>query len=393
VTGRAPVRLVLKIVAEKSVLAEAWAGTLVDPPAAPGAWAQVEGADHIPPKVLAPMLAGRIGGSPVPDWAHGAQGSFRGDAVVCRVGGVWLLPGFGAVIDREGRVYASTIGESLSWSPDLAALPFVDKAGAERVFVPPADAPRLAGATVFMAKGGEFNYGHFLLDCLPALLAAEELGLTAVLPPISPLLKPWNRELLALAFPGLVVRETPAKAVRLEAAVFATPMDHYLHRPNVLLARLRARILANCPRRGTGPKRVYISRRAWPMRVMVDEPELEAALALRGFVIARTEKLSVAEQIALVRDAQIVVGPTGAGMANALFAPAGAKVVEIQPEIFTSTWLRDMAHVAGGDWHGYFCPAPIEAREVSWRYRVRRGFRWGYRLGVEGFLRFLDERL
>ena len=389
---RASGTLDLQIVAERAALTEVWAGELALTAPRPGRWAQVEGSFHTPPEALAPRLEGHLGGAPIPDWAGGSLGSFQGDTAVCRVAGVHALPRYGAVIGAEGQVYASTVGESLSWNPDLAALPFVTRAGEARRFTPPVDAPHLAAATVFMAKGGEFNYGHFLLDCLPALLAIDSLGLTAALPPIAPPLKRWNRELLSLAFPRLAVREVKAQAVRLDEAAFCTAMDHYLHKPNALVPQLRERILAHAARTGRGPARVYISR-AYPMRVMVDEPALEAGLAARGFVIARTETMSVGEQIALVRDARVVVGATGAGLSNALFAPEGAKVIEIQPQTFTSWWLRDMVQLAGGDWHGYFCPAPTAAREVSWRYRIRRGFRWGYRLGVEGFLAFLDERL
>ena len=392
-SGSAPAAPALRATAERDVLAQVSPEALALPAPGPGRWAEVETAEYILRETLAPQLAGRVGGGPTPDWALGANGAFRGDTAVCRARDVCVLPRFGAVIGPGGVVYAATVGESLSWRPDLAALPGVRREGEARVFTPPADAPRLAAATVFMAKGGEFNYGHFLLDCLPALLAVDSLGLTADLPPIAPPLKPWNRELLALAFPGLTVRELGAPVVRLGEAAFSTAMDHYLHRPNALLTRLRERILERSPASGAGPRRVYISRRAYPMRVMVDEPALEAALVARGFVIARTERLSVAEQIALVRDAEIVVGPTGAGLANALFAPPGARIVEIQPEIFTSWWLRDMVHLAGGDWHGYFCPAPVDPREAAWAYRIRRGFKWAYRLGVEGFLAFLDERL
>jgi capsular polysaccharide biosynthesis protein len=393
VTGRARRALTLRVVGERQALPRSAAVILAAGSAAPGSWIQVEAPDYVPPEILGPRLADRIGGAPVPDWAHGGLGAFRGETIVCRAADVYALPGFGAVINRQGHVYGATVGETLSWNPDLAALPFVRKAGEARLFSPPADAPRLAGASVFMAKGGEFNYGHFLLDCLPALLALDEFGLTSALPPLSPPLKPWSRDLLALVFPDLTVRETPAPVVRLDEAAFSSPMDHYLHRPHSLTVRVRERVLARSPVTGVGPKRVYISRRAYPMRVMVDEPVLEAALAARGFVIARTERLSVAEQIALIRDAEVVVGPTGAGLANALFAPRSAKVFEIQPQGFTSWWLRDMVHLAGGDWYGYFCPAPVDPRAVSWRYRVRRGFKWGYRLGVEGFLAFLDERL
>jgi capsular polysaccharide biosynthesis protein len=129
------------------------------------------------------------------------------------------------------------------------------------------------------------------------------------------------------------------------------------------------------------------------MRVMVDEPALEAALKARGFTIVRAERLSPAEQIALMRGAELVVGATGAGLANALFAPERAKVFEILPENFANWWLRNLVHLAGGDWYGYFCPAPTDPREVPWRYRIRRGFRWGYRLPLQDFLRFLDERI
>jgi capsular polysaccharide biosynthesis protein len=289
-------------------------------------------------------------------------------------------------------VFQATAGESLSWNPELAVLPCVRREGEARVFDPPADLPRLAAGTVFMAKGGEFNYGHYLLDCLSALLAVEEQGLTRDAPPIAPPLKRWHRDLLGLAFPDLPVRETRAPLVRLGEAAFASNLDHFLHRPNRILLGLRARVLSRAPP-ASGAKRLYISRRAYPMRVMVDEPALERALRARGFTIVRAERLPVAEQIALFRGAEVVVGATGAGLANALFAPEGAKVFEILPETFANWWLRNLVHLAGSDWYGYFCPAPTSPREVAWRYRIRRGFRWGYRLPVADFLRFLDARI
>jgi capsular polysaccharide biosynthesis protein len=384
----------LQVAAERTTLAAVLPSALAGPVTGPGLCAEIEGGEIIPAATLKARTAGKVGGTaPIPAWARGEQDGFRGDVTVSRTGPVWALPRFGAVIDAQGRVFASTVGESLSWNPDLAALPFVRRRGGARVFAPPDGAPGLPAASLFMAKGGEFNYGHFLLDCLPALSALDQLGLARDLPPIAPVLKPWSRDLLRLAFPGLAVRETGRPVVRLGEAAFCSAMDHYLHRPAGLVAPIRERILASAPRSGTGPRRVYISRRAYPMRVMVDEPALEDALSARGFVIARPEKMGAAEQIALVRDAEVLVGPTGAGLANALFAPQGAKVVEIQPETFTSWWLRDLVLLLGQEWHGWFCPAPVDAGEVSWRYRVRRGFRWGYRLGVEAFLRFLDERL
>jgi capsular polysaccharide biosynthesis protein len=289
-------------------------------------------------------------------------------------------------------VFRSTVGEMLSWRPDFGVLPHVRAEGEALVLRPPAGLPEVAAATVFMAKGGEFNYGHYLLDCLPALLAVEELGLLPEAPPLAPPLNRWRRNLLHLAFPGLQVRETLAPLVRLGEAAFASPLDHFLHRPNRLLLELRERVLAAAPA-SPGARRLYVSRRAYPMRVMVDEPALEAALEARGFTVIRAERLSPAEQIALVRGAEVVVGATGAGLANALFASEAAKVFEILPQTFADPWLRNLCHLAGVDWRGYFCPAPVDASEVPWKYRIRRGFRWGYRLPLEDFLKFLDGQM
>lgn len=385
--------LVLRVVSERQALPEVAAEELAARrPAAPGAWALTRFGGHVPPDMLQALVAGRTGGGPLPDWADGSDGAHRGQTAVVRAREVLLAPRHGAVIDRSGQVYQSTVGEMLSWKPDLGALPHVKAGGDERRLEPPSNLPRIEAATVFMATGGEFNYGHYLLDCLAALMAVEEQGLLAEAPPIAPPLKPWQRDLLGLAFPEVAVRQTRAAMVRLGEAVFASPMDHFLHRPNKLLLKLRDRILENAPA-SPGARRIYISRRAYPMRVMVNEPALEAALQARGFTIIRAEGLTPSQQIALMRGAEVVVGATGAGLANALFAPPGAKVFEILPVTFANWWLRNLCHLAGVDWHGYFCPAPVEASEVSWTYRIRRGFRWGYRLPLGEFLRFLDERI
>lgn len=376
--------LVLEVVPERRALAcvqpETLRGESVAPP---GAWAVTA-----PERVVTP--GGEAGGAPVPDWIGGV--AVQAEITIARARDLVLAPRSGVLIGATGQVFQSTAGEMLSWRPDLKALPRVRAVGEARLFDPPPGLPRLATASVFQAKGGEFNYGHFLLDCLPALLAIERQGLTARFPPVAGPLSRWRRDLLSMAFPGLAVRELAQPLVRIDEAAFASPMDHFLHRPNLIVGRLRERILDRAPA-PAGRRRIYVSRRAYPMRVMVNEPELERALEARGFLVVRPERLKPAEQIALMRGAEVVVGATGAGLANGLFAPEGAQVFEILPETFAAPWLRDVLHVVGVDWRGYFCPAPVSRTEVSWAYRIRRGFRWGYRLPLADFLAFLDARI
>jgi capsular polysaccharide biosynthesis protein len=92
---------------------------------------------------------------------------------------------------------------------------------------------------------------------------------------------------------------------------------------------LRERIL---PGRPPAPptRRLYISRRLATHWKIVNEEEVEACLRRYGFETHSPEQLSVREQAALFAQAEAVVSNHGAGLTNILFAPAGARVLDIQ---------------------------------------------------------------
>lgn len=312
-----------------------------------------------------------------------AEGEGAPDTLACRVANIWAAPGFGAVLDRSGRAYRATVGGALACAPDLSCLPPLG-----------ADAPELEAGSLWLSWGGAFNYGHFLLDGLSSLLALDELDLLPRLPPLAPPLCAWQTDLLKVGFPALELVQTSAPVVRLRQAAFATSMDHFLNAPNDLLGRLRARMLEHAPPpAGSGARRLYLSRRRRSMRVMVNEAELEAALRDRGFTVIEPERLSVAEQIAAFRSAAVVVGPTGAAFANLLFGGEGTKAVEIQPENFQSDWIARLGRGAGLETSVYICPSPLPATKAPVIARMRRGFRFAYRLPLEDFLADLDARL
>ena len=212
---------------------------------------------------------------------------------------------------------------------------------------------------------------------------------------MAPPLKPWSRELLRLAFGELPIQEVQAEVVRLDQTVFSPSMDHFLHAPNAMILQVRDAILGRTPPAYCAARRIYLSRRqpANSMRVMINEAELEAALEARGFLIVRPEALPVAEQIILMRNAEVLVGASGAALANALFLPPGAKMFEIQPQNFTSAWVPAMCGMIGCEWYLYHPRSPLPDRETPWLRRVRRGFKFGYGVELKDFLAFLDARL
>jgi capsular polysaccharide biosynthesis protein len=311
---------------------------------------------------------------------------------LCLTRNVVHLPGFGAILTEEGTVLRASVREAMERWPDLSGLPGGEvREGVTHLAIPDT-APVLERAAVFLAWGGMFNYGHFVLDCLPSLVALDEQGLLERFPPIAPGLKAWQRDLIAMVT-SAPVRELKDPVVRIGAAVHATSMDHYLHGPGDLLGRTRARILAAAPPPRTRGRRLYFSRRGHSMRVMINEAALEKALRVRGFEIVKPERLSAASQIQMMQEADVVVGPTGAAMTNALFASAGTRIVEIQPENFTSQWVWAASRQAGAEWRGYVCASPVSPGRVGWRHRIRRGFRFGYELPLDDFLTFVDATL
>jgi capsular polysaccharide biosynthesis protein len=84
-----------------------------------------------------------------------------------------------------------------------------------------------------------------------------------------------------------------------------------------------------------GRLRLYVSRRDTSRHPLVNEVEVEAWLIERGFHVVLPGTMTVREQARLFAQAEVVVGPNGAGLANLVFCPAGIKVLEL----FSPTWL------------------------------------------------------
>ncbi len=77
------------------------------------------------------------------------------------------------------------------------------------------------------------------------------------------------------------------------------------------------------------PKRIFISRAKAPCRRIRNEEALMELLAALGFVSYSLEDLSIQEQATLFKNAEVIVGPHGAGWTNLIFCKPGTKIIEI----------------------------------------------------------------
>lgn len=241
-----------------------------------------------------------------------------GDVLLCHMRDALWVPRTGMLYDAAGRPVASCL---------MAA-------GGRILPLPRGRRMTLESGAVFAGFGAGRNYGHFLLDGLAGLAALDDLGLLRRFPAVSGSLLGWQRQATSIA--GLPVQEVAAAQVRLGEVIFVTAMNHYLHRCDGLLAPLAARMGG----RGTSAEAVvYLSRRRFAGRILLQEPALEAALQARGARVLRPETMLVADQIAAMRDVRVVIAPSGAALANLIFAPKGATLIEIRPDSVREPWV------------------------------------------------------
>jgi capsular polysaccharide biosynthesis protein len=302
---------------------------------------------------------------------------------------VWCAPSFGVLVDAGGQVLGGAARQALGFSPDLSALPGVRvHDGVSRLILPDAP-PRLAKGAVLAGWSDLRSYAGFLLNTLPTLLAASKAGVLDERPFVAPPLTTWQAELLALAgldapqtidAPWMILSE--ATAAPAPAPVPAHPM----------LPEVRARILSALGT-GSGERlKLYVSRADAMNAVMVDEEGVEIELAARGYTIIRPETASTHELIALFRDAEIIVAPSGTALANTLFCAPNAQIVEIRPPGATGRWAGDLAALAGATWHGFDAASASESTDAPLDQALVPASAFCWRADAAALLAFLAQR-
>jgi capsular polysaccharide biosynthesis protein len=96
------------------------------------------------------------------------------------------------------------------------------------------------------------------------------------------------------------------------------------------------------------PLLLYL-RRDSSTRRFINQDEVEQVFRARGFEIVVSENLSVQQQIEMFSRAKVIAGPTGAAIANLVFAPPGCRILVLAA--FNRHWpfhyWLNMAHAAG----------------------------------------------
>jgi capsular polysaccharide biosynthesis protein len=76
----------------------------------------------------------------------------------------------------------------------------------------------------------------------------------------------------------------------------------------------------------TWPEKIYLRRNSG-VRKVKNAAELERILIAKGYVIVEPEKLSFLQQTQIFAHAKVIIGSSGAALANILFAPSNVKII------------------------------------------------------------------
>ncbi|NEO15302.1 MULTISPECIES: glycosyltransferase family 61 protein [unclassified Moorena] len=204
-----------------------------------------------------------------------------------------------------------------------------------------------------------WGYYHWFCDILPRLYKVQDLlpsdtrFIIHKNPPF------WKRKSLELMnIPLSLCYEFDGKIpLKLENLYFMPPVAMTGDHDPEALQWVRNQMLQ---RSGIGTVtipslRLYVSRSAARCRRIVNERELMERLEPLGFKLVQAEKLALEEQIKLFSQAEWIIGPHGAGLTNMLYAPTGAKVIELfEPSILRRCYyqmsksLNHIHHIAVG---------------------------------------------
>ena len=207
---------------------------------------------------------------------------------------------------------------------------------------------RVTGSVVYCGGPSQENWHHWLLEVLPSAFHASRDAQVSI----------------------AVSNEVRTSPTRLESLnrVFADQALHFVRPSEVIIAdevrisswwlswqavgckiqeeadrELVQNYVSSLTRgingsRGHG-QRIYLERGPASRRQYNEAECIQVAQSL-GFVTVNTGRMSFAEQVTTFSEAQVIVGPSGAAMANLLFTRPGTRAVVIGRPTGSTNWDR-----------------------------------------------------
>jgi capsular polysaccharide biosynthesis protein len=222
---------------------------------------------------------------------------------------------------------------------------------------------RISKPILIAGNPGYQNYYHWTYQIWSAILFAQsekkDFGSLSVL---GPPLNSWRRKYIELLGEEInYVESEPTSAYFLDAAYWSDAMHgSYSFNPSKKILRLLETFGSRYTQQT--PSLIYISRKDTPRRGVDNEDEVELALAKRGFTSILLSQLPLIEQISLLRGADFIIAPHGAGLTNIVFSGHQKKLIELMPDDYFNQCFRAIATAKEFDYIGIINPSTTDTR-------------------------------
>lgn len=179
------------------------------------------------------------------------------------------------------------------------------------------------------------NFGHWLLDCVPQAVVLADLAPDAIFL-LPPQVRGFSRPTLSMV--GLRPEQcvvwdgSPISCDRL--LLFEDDGRLGGGRPLSSLMELRRRLGFGDQPTPRGTRRLYISRRdaRRRRRWVSNQKDVEKVFRRRGFEVLTMADCSLEQQVEAFRNASVVAGISGAGLADIVFASPGIDVMVLHTD-------------------------------------------------------------
>lgn len=242
---------------------------------------------------------------------------------------------------------ATVFGQGAILTPD-------DKLIEETLPVTPLDAPdgdvlHVDGHVALLRKPGDNNYGHWLVELLPRVREFRAIFGRNVrfAIPGNPLSMRKMR-LDGLAWLGVEASDIlwlSNEPTMFDEVSFITTNSIHSHTHDFSGVRDVVRHATHGKEFSKG-RRLYVGRPDMLRRGMTNEGEIKSLFEKAGFeTVIPSQALSVGDQVALFRSADIIAGVTGAALTNLIWMRPGTQVLSLNPNLGYEFFFWDLANI------------------------------------------------
>ena len=214
---------------------------------------------------------------------------------------------------------------------------------------------------VSIFSGWSDGYYHFTLESLVKLFILKDHidGATIVLPA-----KPQKFHLEWLNILGykditfVKLKELVRTPLAISCNFPASDGNHH----NTILPEFREWVLGKVKNRPTvDSRKLFVGRRLGSQRNLINQKEMASALEKKGFAFILMEDFSLADQIDMFRNAEVIVAVHGAALANLAFSPPNTKVVDLIHEKYDQQCFLKLSRILNLD----YCRLPCRGEATT----------------------------